>query len=72
MTHTAFGTLLAMEPAIGVLLGAIVLRQLPSMLQLAGLLLVIVAGAAAQRGGRRQQQPVVPAPLPTRGRTAGV
>lgn len=72
MTHTAFGTLLAMEPAIGVLLGAIVLRQLPSMLQLAGLLLVIVAGAAAQRGGRRQQQPVVPAPLPKRGRTAGV
>ena len=72
MTHTAFGTLLAMEPAIGVLLGAIVLRQLPSMLQLAGLLLVIVAGAAAQRGGRRQLQPVIPASLPKRGHTAGV
>ena len=72
MTHTAFGTLLALEPAIGLLLGAIVLHQLPSMLQLAGLLLVIVAGAAAQRGGRRQQQPVIPDPLPRRGRTAGV
>lgn len=72
MTHTAFGTLLALEPAIGLLLGAIVLHQLPSMLQLAGLLLVIVAGAAAQRGGRRQQQPVIPASLSRRGRTTGV
>ena len=72
MTHTAFGTLLALEPAIGLLLGAIILHQLPSMLQLAGLLLVIVAGAAAQRGGRRQLQPVIPASLPKRGHTAGV
>jgi inner membrane transporter RhtA len=72
MTHTAFGTLLALEPAIGLLLGAIVLHQLPSMLQLAGLLLVIVAGAAAQRDGRRQQQPVIPASLPRKGSTAGV
>ena len=58
MTHTAFGTLLALEPAIGLLLGAIVLRQLPSILQLAGILLVVFAGAAAQRGGRRQPQPL--------------
>ena len=72
MTHTAFGTLLALEPAIGLLLGAIILHQLPSMLQLAGLLLVIVAGAAAQRGGRRQLQPVIPASLPKRGHAAGV
>lgn len=72
MTHTAFGTLLALEPAIGLLLGAIILHRLPSMLQLAGLLLVIVAGAAAQRGGRRQLQPVIPASLPKRGHAAGV
>jgi inner membrane transporter RhtA len=53
MTHTAFGTLMALEPAIGVLLGLLVLDQDPSVTQLVGILLVVLAGAAAQRGGRR-------------------
>lgn len=53
MTPTAFGTLMALEPAIGVLLGLLVLQQNPSTTQLVGILLVILAGAAAQRGGRR-------------------
>lgn len=54
MTPTAFGTLMALEPAIGVLLGLIVLRQQPSIVQLAGILLVVLAGAAAQQDGRRR------------------
>lgn len=54
MTPTAFGTLMALEPAIGLMLGVIVLHQFPSTLQLLGILLVVFAGAAAQRGGRRQ------------------
>jgi inner membrane transporter RhtA len=54
MTSTAFGTLMALEPAIGVLLGLLVLHQKPSALQVAGLLLVVLAGTAAQRGGLRQ------------------
>jgi inner membrane transporter RhtA len=53
MTPTAFGTLMALEPAIGVLLGLLVLRQQPSIVQLAGILLVVLAGAAAQQDGRR-------------------
>lgn len=53
MTPTAFGTLMAIEPAIGVLLGLVVLQQQPSALQLVGVLLVVLAGAAAQQGGRR-------------------
>jgi inner membrane transporter RhtA len=53
MTHTAFGTLMALEPAIGVLLGLLVLHQTPSAVQVIGILIVVVAGAAAQRGGRR-------------------
>jgi inner membrane transporter RhtA len=53
MTHSAFGTLMALEPAIGLLLGLLVLRQHPSPTQLVGILLVVLAGAAAQRGGRR-------------------
>ena len=56
MTPTAFGTLMALEPAFGVLLGLLVLQQRPSPTQLVGILLVVLAGAAAQRGGRRRSQ----------------
>ena len=53
MTHAAFGTLLAIEPAFGVLIGLLVLAQAPAPVQLAGIVLVVLAGAAAQRGGAR-------------------
>ncbi|WP_190273531.1 EamA family transporter, partial [Crystallibacter crystallopoietes] len=51
MTPMAFGTLMALEPAFGVVLGLLVLHQQPSAAQIAGILLVVLAGAAAQRGG---------------------
>ncbi|HEX5333330.1 MAG TPA: hypothetical protein VFW79_11875 [Cellulomonas sp.] len=54
MTATSFGTLMALEPAIGVLLGLLVLHQSPAPAQLAGILLVVLGGAGAQRGGRRR------------------
>lgn len=54
MTHTAFGTLLSIEPAFGAAIGLLVLAQAPSALQVAGVAIVVVAGAAAQRGGRRE------------------
>lgn len=57
MTHAAFGTLMALEPAIALLLGLIVLHQRPSFIQLVGILLVVLAGAAALRGGRRRTPP---------------
>lgn len=59
MTHTAFGTLLSIEPAFGILIGLLVLAQTPTLVQLAGIALVVVAGAAAQRDGRRttEQRP---------------
>ena len=53
MTPAAFGTLMALEPAIGLVLGLAVLHQKPSLTQVAGILLVVLAGTAAQRGGRR-------------------
>lgn len=53
MTPTAFGTLMALEPGIGVLLGLLVLHQRLSVTQGIGIVLVVVAGAAAQRHGRR-------------------
>ena len=56
MTHTAFGTLMALEPAFGVLLGLVVLHQVPSIVQGVGIVLVVLAGAAAQRSGTRAPQ----------------
>lgn len=53
MTHAAFGTLMALEPTFGLLLGILVLHQEPSAVQFLGILLVVLAGAAAQRQGRR-------------------
>lgn len=63
MTHTAFGTLLSIEPAFGLLIGLLVLGQAPTLVQLLGIALVIVAGAAAQLGGARTTDPV-PAETP--------
>lgn len=54
MTHTAFGTLMAVEPAIGLTLGLLVLAQSPSLVQVVGIAVVVLAGAAAQRGERRE------------------
>ena len=74
MTATAFGTLMALEPAMGLLLGLLVLSQEPSPVQVAGIALVVLAGAGAQCGGRRaapthprQDQVLLPltAPEPT-------
>jgi inner membrane transporter RhtA len=61
LTSTAFGTLMALEPAFGVLLGLLVLHQQPSAVQIVGILIVVAAGAAAQRGGRRGREHDAPA-----------
>lgn len=53
MAPSAFGTLMALEPAFGVTLGLIVLHQHPSTLQVAGVFLVVIAGAGAQLNGKR-------------------
>lgn len=49
---------MALEPAIGDLVGLLVVHQKPSTPQLIGILLVVLAGAGAQRGGRRQPRAV--------------
>jgi inner membrane transporter RhtA len=64
MTPTAFGTLMALEPALAVLLGLLVLHQQPSSVQIVGILLVVLAGAAAQRDGRRPRVTEHTGPLP--------
>ncbi len=59
MRVAAFGTLMALEPGIAVLIGLLVLGQLPAAWQLAGVVLVVAAGVGAQRAA-----PAVPGPGP--------
>ena len=56
MTTAAFGTLMALEPAIGVVLGLVVLHQTPAAIHLVGIMLVVCAGAAAQHRGLRDPE----------------
>lgn len=62
MTRTAFGTLMAVEPGIAVVMGLAVLSQRPSAWQLLGIGLVVGAGIAAQRGGLRAPRHTPPDP----------
>ena len=53
MNRSAFGTLMSVEPAIALLIGAVVLLQLPTLLQVAGISLVLLAGYFSQRDSER-------------------
>ena len=53
LTKAAFGTLMALEPAIALTIGAVVLRQTPAFFQYLGIACVVIAGVAAERTGRR-------------------
>ncbi|MEI2713376.1 MAG: EamA family transporter [Nocardioides sp.] len=53
LTAAAFGTLMALEPAFALLLGLVVLHQVPDLLALAGVACVIAAGMGAERSGAR-------------------
>ncbi len=59
MRVAAFGTLMALEPGIGTLIGVLVLSQLPTVWQVAGVALVVVAGIGAQRGPALSPSPAV-------------
>lgn len=58
LTAAAFGTLMALEPAIGTAIGVVVLSQVPHALQALGVVLVVVAGIGAERSGHREPPPV--------------
>jgi len=53
LTAAAFGTLMALEPAIGTLWGIVLLSQVPDALQAVGVALVVIAGVGAERAGHR-------------------
>jgi len=49
MSVAAFGTLMALEPAMAAVIGLLLLGQLPAGWQVAGVALVVIAGIGAQR-----------------------
>jgi inner membrane transporter RhtA len=64
LTTGAFGTLMALEPALGLTVGFALLSQMPGMVQVIGVVLVVVAGVGAERSGHREDRaPSSPPPL---------
>jgi inner membrane transporter RhtA len=64
LTTAAFGTLMALEPALGLMIGFALLSQVPDVLQVIGVILVVAAGIGAERGGHRPEvAPGSPPPL---------
>ena len=59
LTAASFGTLMAIEPALGVLMGVLILHQVPGPLQVLGVALVVIAGLGAARIGHRDDGPLV-------------
>jgi inner membrane transporter RhtA len=59
LESAAFGTLMSAEPAVALLVGIVVLGQVPQPIQALGVLLVAAAAGAAARTGRRSS----PAPI---------
>ncbi len=68
LTTGAFGTLMALEPAFALVIGLVVLHQVPNLLAVAGIGFVVAAGIGAERSGARTP---TAAPAATGGR-AGV
>jgi inner membrane transporter RhtA len=54
MNPTAFGTLMAVEPGIALVIGLIILSQSPNLIQTLGMVLVVSAGVIAQRRSARE------------------
>jgi inner membrane transporter RhtA len=53
LTTASFGTLMALEPAIALVIGLVVLAQVPGLAPIVGIVLVVVAGIGAERTGSR-------------------
>jgi len=53
LSTAAFGTLMCLEPAFGLVVGLVILSQVPTPVALAGVAFVIAAGIGAERHGSR-------------------
>ena len=59
LTTGAFGTLMALEPAFALVIGFLVLSQVPDGIAVVGIPLVVAAGIGAERTGARADAPPV-------------
>ncbi len=53
LTTAAFGTLMSLEPAIALVIGLVLLHQLPGLWPVVGIAFVVAAGVGAERTGAR-------------------
>ena len=53
LTTAAFGTMMALEPAIALVVGLVALSQVPSLVAVVGIGFVVAAGIGAERTGAR-------------------
>jgi inner membrane transporter RhtA len=60
LEEAVFGTLMALEPMIGMLAGWALLAQVPAPAQLPGVVLVVAAGVGAARPRRGSGPPATP------------
>ena len=58
LTTAAFGTLMALEPAFAMIVGLLILDQVPRSAGVVGICLVVAAGIGAARTGARSAPPV--------------
>ena len=62
LTAGAFGTLMALEPAIALVIGFFALDQAPNLIAVLGIGLVVAAGVGAERAGGRVRPGFAPLP----------
>jgi inner membrane transporter RhtA len=55
LTTAAFGTLMSLEPAIALVIGLVLLHQVPGLWPVVGVGFVVAAGIGAERTGSREQ-----------------
>ncbi len=59
LNASAFGTLMSLEPAFALLVGLVMLHQVPDPMAVAGIAFVVAAGVGAARTGARPRAPLV-------------
>jgi inner membrane transporter RhtA len=57
LTTSSFGTLMSLEPAIALVIGLLLLHQVPGFGPVIGVAFVVAAGIGAERTGAREPQP---------------
>jgi inner membrane transporter RhtA len=57
LTTSAFGTLMSLEPAIALVVGLLILHQVPGLWPVVGICFVVAAGVGAERTGQREALP---------------